>query len=125
VLLWRKSVSWSAARIVWLALLVLLAVLCAAAVSVGVGMLTGEHFAYFLASVLAPLVWLTGTVFVWRETRAERIHRLEGAGPTVVCPQCGYNMTGLAEARCPECGNRYTLDQLIAEQPARADSAVQ
>ncbi len=28
------------------------------------------------------------------------------------CPQCGYNMRGLTEAKCPECGAVFTLDQL-------------
>lgn len=37
------------------------------------------------------------------------------------CPKCGYNLTGLREARCPECGATYTLDELVvtlAEQRA-------
>ncbi len=35
--------------------------------------------------------------------------------PCLRCPACEYNMTGLYEARCPECGKLYTLDQLFAE----------
>ena len=29
------------------------------------------------------------------------------------CVACGYNMTGLHQARCPECGRSYTLDELF------------
>jgi rubrerythrin len=35
----------------------------------------------------------------------------------VSCPSCGYNLTGLNEARCPECGAKFTLDELFAAQP--------
>lgn len=28
------------------------------------------------------------------------------------CPSCGYSMRGLYEARCPECGAEFTIDQL-------------
>ena len=38
---------------------------------------------------------------------------------TILCPVCGYNLTGLREARCPECGGTFTLDQLAASQPQR------
>jgi hypothetical protein len=34
----------------------------------------------------------------------------------VNCPQCGYSLVGLVEARCPECGAGFTLDQLLAAQ---------
>ncbi|MEO0477549.1 MAG: hypothetical protein AAF085_16520 [Planctomycetota bacterium] len=29
-----------------------------------------------------------------------------------LCPECGYNMRGLSQAKCPECGAEFTLDQL-------------
>ncbi len=32
------------------------------------------------------------------------------------CPGCNYSMVGLREARCPECGSVYTLEELVAAQ---------
>lgn len=59
--------------------------------------------------------WIPSTALVWRETAAERAARLKTiATGTVTCPHCGYNMTGLHEARCPECGTSYTLNELLA-----------
>ena len=29
------------------------------------------------------------------------------SSPTLHCPQCGYNLTGLAQNRCPECGREF------------------
>ncbi len=81
-------------------------------------------FTMFIGGVLAMLFWLFVTVFLWRETTAERAARVGGAGSSAVtCPTCGYNLTGLAEARCPECGTRFTLDELLASQPARVAAA--
>jgi len=37
----------------------------------------------------------------------------------IACPSCGYNLTGLSEARCPEYGSRFTLDQLVASLARR------
>jgi hypothetical protein len=74
-----------------------------------------------VATILAPLLWLMGTTFVWRETFRERGARLGRSGPgALLCPGCGYNLTGLTEARCPECGKQFTLDQLFAAQPSSA-----
>jgi hypothetical protein len=46
---------------------------------------------------------------------------LAAFGSTVVCPLCGYNLTGLRQAACPECGDTFTLDQLAAAQPRAVD----
>jgi len=58
-----------------------------------------------------------GTVIAWRETPRERADRLARLGAAIVCPLCGYNLAGFREARCPECGGSFTLDQLAATQP--------
>ena len=55
-----------------------------------------------------------GEVHVLEADRAGAFR--QAAGDVLFCPKCGYNMTGLYEARCPECGSRYTLDQLAAAQ---------
>jgi ssDNA-binding Zn-finger/Zn-ribbon topoisomerase 1 len=67
-------------------------------------------------------MWMASTALVWRETRVERRRRIarRGAGH-VTCPECDYDLTGLREARCPECGTRYTLDQLFASAAERAE----
>ena len=77
-------------------------------------------FGAFVGSTSPILLWLVATCFIWRESAAERTERLSNAGRNaVVCPTCGYNLTGLKEPRCPECGSQFTLDQLLASQPSR------
>jgi hypothetical protein len=121
VLLWRKSVRWTSERVrgTWGAVggAVVAGVLAGSAVS---GIDAG--FGGFVGGVAAILIWLFATVLIWRESPAERVERLASGGsvPTLVCPTCGYNLTGLREPRCPECGAQYTLDQLLTAQPDRA-----
>ena len=118
--LWRESVKWTGARIG--------RTLLASAGCVGVGALGAaflnavsniheESFAIFIAGLLSIVSWLPVTVLIWRETSQERMDRLRlAAGDVLCCLRCGYNMTGLHEARCPECGTQYTLNQLFAAQ---------
>src|SRR5262245_13172445 len=35
----------------------------------------------------------------------------------LLCPLCEYNLRGLAEARCPECGYRTTWEELRTRPP--------
>ena len=65
------------------------------------------------------MVWmitgLLSTIMVWRETELDRAQRLAQTSSGILgCPHCGYNMTGLKIARCPECGIEYTLNELFA-----------
>ena len=54
------------------------------------------------------LVWRNGYVRGWRAARV--------AGPC--CAKCGYNLSGLVECRCPECGSNYKLEDLFRCVPS-------
>jgi hypothetical protein len=123
VALWRSVVRWTGARV----LMTALAVPGALVVGLFVGItflsfLRGREFelALLVGGGVVPIAWVLATVLIWRETPRERMERISAAGTrTLSCPVCGYNMTGLSEARCPECGSKFTLDQLVAAQPER------
>jgi hypothetical protein len=81
----------------------------------------------FGASMRQPEFLIAGTVFLgiagvvgvvtaagFEGARGRAIRSLGAV--QVVCPRCGYSMAGLESSVCPECGARYTLEQLIAGQ---------
>jgi hypothetical protein len=120
-LLWKSAFNFTPRRVG--------GALLSAVIALGVGALAGlmtwgtmsEHgagsFAAFVGTVLTIILWLIGTVLAWQETPAERAARIKSSGKSAVaCPTCGYNMTGLTEPRCPECGSKFTLDELMAAQ---------
>jgi len=127
IALWRDVVRWTRSRL----LMTVLAVPRALVVGLFVGVtfmsfLRGRDFelALLVGDGVVPIAWVLATVIIWREAPRERIERISAAGrQTLACPVCGYNLTGLSEARCPECGSKFTLDQLVAAQPER-DKAV-
>lgn len=127
--LWRRSVLWSGARIVrtFVGSLGAVAVgVFAALLIMSITRIRDDGFGIFFGGVFATVVWLPLMVLLWKETAAERADRIrKSAGDVVFCPRCGYNMTGLYEPRCPECGARFTLNQLYAGQQreALADAA--
>jgi hypothetical protein len=120
-LVWRKSVRWTLWRIL-VPLIAALIGLAVGAVSPFALYRSGNREDHILLlSILIPSLWLVATVLAWRESPAERATRLGASGrANVSCPTCGYNLTGLTEARCPECGTKFTLDELLAAQPGRA-----
>lgn len=66
------------------------------------------------ADMIFASAWILTSTLAWRETSTERTARLGGRGSMrLPCPKCGYNLTGLRETRCPECGATYTLDELV------------
>lgn len=40
-------------------------------------------------------------------------------GPAVPCPKCGYDLRGQRECRCPECGEQFTLGELVQRNAGR------
>jgi Zn finger protein HypA/HybF involved in hydrogenase expression len=119
-LLWRHSIRWSSRRVIG----TILSAVGAAVVGIVIGVFTAVvvsvgdgSFGAFVGGVVAILLWLIATVFLWRETVIERASRISSSSRSAItCPTCGYNLTGLSEARCPECGSKFTLDELIALQ---------
>src|SRR5215210_1235997 len=44
---------------------------------------------------------------------APRVPAWDAITESVVCPLCGYNLRGLTEPRCPECGYRFEWEPLL------------
>jgi hypothetical protein len=125
LLLWHKAVRWTNGR-TELTIGAGLGSVMLAAVAGAITNSIESGFGAFVGTVTAPLLWLVATVLIWRETAEERARRLANSGTdAVVCPTCGYNLTGLKESRCPECGTQFTLDQLLASQPGRAQGEIE
>ena len=120
VMLWRGMVRWTRARVTRTFAISVLSLVIGGAVS-GVCLAVAPWLPVQLVILIGggtvPIAWVLGTVFAWRETPAERAERLAKLGSTVLCPLCGYNLAGLRECRCPECGGSFTLDHLAAAQP--------
>lgn len=114
VLLWRRHVRWNAARTRRTLYVLVLAIVVGTALGFGIEASVGRRTGPVLGPAFGALLWLAGTALAWRETDAERATRPAARirGP-LHCPKCGYNMTGLYDARCPECGTQYTLDQIM------------
>ena len=128
LLLWRRDVVWTPRRVRSSLLLALGAVAAGIVLAwlISLALPYEEELGTILGSLAATVIWIGATVFAWRETPGERAARLARAGAdTLVCPSCGYNLTGLREARCPECGNSFTLNDLLAGQPERVQMEVE
>ncbi len=66
-----------------------------------------------LLAAAATFLWIT---HVGHKAAAGRRLRQRDGIINVICPACGYSLIGLREARCPECGEQFTLDELIRRQ---------
>ena len=126
VLLWRGAVRWTAARIARTIAATLLALAAGAAVAtlcMTFNRNLPPQLAVLAGGGIVPIMWVLATVLIWRETQRERLERLAVLGGTVACPICGYNLAGLSEARCPECGSTFTLERLMAGQQRQEERA--
>ncbi len=127
-MVWRTQVKWTNARI-GLTTMLLPASLLLAVVAYGVVVAIESHateVGIVLGTIAWAAGWLIGTALIWRETKPERAARLRAHGVHALpCPQCGYNLTGLTQTQCPECGTKFTLDQLVADAlDQRAEASV-
>ena len=124
VLLWRDMVTWNLRRVVATALATLLSLAGGIAVALGCVAINRQvppPIAVLIGGGTVPITWVLSTVLIWRETPAERLSRLTTHGmPAIACPLCGYSLAGLTEARCPECGGTFTLDQIVLARPQSA-----
>ena len=97
-------------------------------VSIGIGVitvvgaiLTDRALRFQEEFLIAAVICLGVAAFVavWLPPIARlELHSVRGRDGEVrvYCPKCGYSLVGLTELRCPECGERFTLDQIIAAQ---------
>ncbi|RMD60813.1 MAG: hypothetical protein D6824_08860 [Planctomycetota bacterium] len=128
-LLWNGFVRWTRLRLWAAAAAWPVGLALGAAFGLGFQRLTAGaplEAAVLVGGGVPPIVWTLATVLLWRETPRERAARLAAlGGGSVLCPLCGYNLTGLHEARCPECGASFTLERLFAAQPGRDERTLQ
>ena len=119
--LWHDMVPWNRRRVMFTAGATVLSLAIGAAVALvtlAVNRQVPPPIAVLFGGGTVPITWVLSTVLIWRETAAERLGRLTAHGMSVIaCPLCGYNLAGLTEARCPECGANYTLEQLVLVRP--------
>jgi len=121
IVLWRDMVTWNRRRIVRTAVATVLSIAGGVAVALGCVAINRQvppPIAALFGGGTVPITWVLSTVLIWRESAAERLGRLTAHGmPVLACPLCGYNLAGLTEARCPECGGTFTLEQLVLARP--------
>ena len=122
ILVWRRSVTWTMARLVWTGLAAVLSALPGLLVYALNVTYSFAEVGLILGQLCWAACWLGSTAVIWRESPAERAARAElPGGMRLNCPTCGYSMRGLHEARCPECGTQYTLDELFTRNERRSE----
>jgi hypothetical protein len=128
-LVWQELVQWNARRVA-LTAFAALAALCGGValgllVRVASGGMAPPGIAIAIGGGLPPVIWVAATVFIWRETAEERTRRLASIGGAgICCPLCGYPMATLHTSNCPECGARFTVEQLLNSQRQRDASTL-
>ncbi len=118
VVIWHRTVRWSVRRMTLTIGLLPVGLFLAGMIFwliTDLARYAARDQGIFVGTLAWVVNWLIGTAIIWRENAEERGERLRQLGThAVACPDCGYNLTGLREAKCPECGAAYTLDQLYA-----------
>jgi hypothetical protein len=118
LMVWRSVVRWTPERWTRTVIAIIPAIIVTAVAYFFIHSLANDaEPAVLFSGAFAPIMWVFQTVLIWRESPAERTERLRAVGAdNIACPLCGYNLTGLTTAQCPECGVKFTLDHLLAAQ---------
>jgi hypothetical protein len=106
--IWRASIPESRTR---RRLTVLLGIGAIGAVTISL-LTEWEEFAALLIFG-AWSVWIAGTAWLWRDASVEAA-AVEAIEDRLRCPDCDYRLVGLTEARCPECGRQWRIEDLFA-----------
>ena len=129
LLLWRATVSWTSQRVYRTLMTTFVAGGCGFAMGLAIAKVLDyepSELGTCGGALSGAVLWIILTILAWRETPAERAARMSRAdADALVCPTCGYNLTGLREPRCPECGTQFTLNELYAAQPGRATAEIE
>ena len=129
IILWHDMVLWNRRRVSLTALATVVSLAGGCALALGLMAMNRRlppQMAVLIGGGTVPITWVLATVLIWRETAAERLGRLTSHGmPAIACPLCGYNLAGLKEARCPECGASFTLEQIVLARPRTGAQAAE
>lgn len=114
--IWRRSVYWSASRRLGTLIATIVCIAMAFAVTFFIDQSTARWAGAgsMFGAIVWAYTWVPATLIIWRD-RASDLGIKNGDIGSISprCVNCGYNLTGLREARCPECGTQYTLDVLL------------
>jgi hypothetical protein len=109
LLIWWRAVDWTPRRRLGL-LGVSLAFALLLLLAVSVPQLLGWHDDSALLTLLSTSL-VTSGLALWA---AARICHDPSEPAKVACPSCGYDLRGQRECRCPECGEQFTVGQLVS-----------
>jgi hypothetical protein len=113
LLIWRRAIDWTPRRrLALLGIISVYAVLLLLAV--GLPQILRWRTDETLMTLLSTSLLAAGLA-TWATARV--CH--DPPDPTKVpCPSCGYDLRGQRECRCPECGEQYTLGELLRRPEA-------
>lgn len=111
LLIWSPTVEWNSRKVhrtLWVSI-ALAAFLVGAALAGAFLLGTAPLMSALGISLVAGAVSIYVINRVWYTPAHAR-----DASPKTTCPNCGYDMQGQHDCRCPECGRQYTVGQLVA-----------